>query len=205
MNKKYITVLLALSLAVMVTACGKVEEPIKQVNVYDKEVYEHTINIIEYEEAVEDILLAYNNSKEIIDECISKHSGLMTQNMIYKLNESVIDTDGLEIPSEMENMDNPEESDYTEDSGAITITNEDGTESLLYPIYDITGNIYDYGTLEESEESLEQIVNIPVYSVTSIDGYSDRLIATVSTRFGSNLKVVFSMNNDKLDDYTMYR
>ena len=127
MNKKYITVLLALGLAVLVTACGKVEEPIKQVNVYDKEVYEHTINIIEYEEAIEDILLAYNN-KEIVDECISEHSGLMTQNMIYKLNDSVIDTAGLEIPSEMENMDNPEESDYTEDSGAITITNEEEGE-----------------------------------------------------------------------------
>ena len=205
MKRKTLIVML-LGVMALTTACGKTTEPVKQVNVYDEAVYNYTIDTSIYMSAIEDILAAHNNTSDIVNECVNTHSGVITQNLIYRLTESVVDTSDIIQPSEMENMDNPEENvTYTESDGSITVTNEDGTESVLYPIYDATGNVYDYGTLEESEMSLEEIINTPVYKVTAIDGYSDRLVATVSTRFGSNLKVVFSLENDKLSDYVIYR
>ena len=111
----------------------------------------------------------------------------------------IVDGESYEpLPDDTEsNTENTESS--TEEAPLV-----DENGNSLYPIYDIDGNIYSYGTLEESENSKNNI-NTSLYRIISIDNKEDKVFYTVKSRLGDIIKVMVCFKEDKIDSYTTYR
>lgn len=74
-----------------------------------------------------------------------------------------------------------------------------------YPIYGVGYEIIDYGTLEESEKSLEEVSKLPINSIKTITVYKDILISRVNNIFSGDYLLKAVLAGGKISDYEIMR
>jgi len=70
---------------------------------------------------------------------------------------------------------------------------------VKHPIYDIYGNVMGYGTLAESEESLERIRDLPENTITEAKVYRDIVVFEMAHKFAGALRL--KIYNNQVVDY----
>ena len=178
-----------------------------------------TLNIIDgskYSDAVLEALRVDMNIDVEVNNCIEEYGEFFTEDFKnYLIDNAVISNSSEYVPDIGGHIVDGESYEPLPDDTESNIENiESGTEdeaplvdengNSLYPIYDIDGNIYSYGTLEESENSKNNI-NTSLYRVISIDNKEDKVFYTVKSRLGDIIKVMVCFKEDKIDNYTTYR
>lgn len=97
--------------------------------------------------------------------------------------------------------------DYAADEG-IDLTQNDGLKyrSTInnFIAYALENEVDEFGA-ENSEVDSDYVDDEPVYSVNQIDAYKDKLIASVSYKYGGPMKVVVELVDNKINGYTIYR
>ena len=177
-----------------------------------------TVNIIDgskYSDAVLEALRVDMNIDVEVNNCIEEYGEFFTEDFKnYLMDNAVISNSSEYVPDIGGHIVDGESYEPLPDD---TESNKENTESSteeaplvdengnsLYPIYDIDGNIYSYGTLEESENSKNNI-NTSLYRIISIDNKEDKVFYTVKSRLGDIIKVMVCFKEDKIDSYTTYR
>ena len=165
---------------------------------YDKVIIGDT-EYYDYSQAILEMIDVYSSDEHKVNKWIEKYQDICTINLINKMNES-----SMKYVSVEPDLDVVIEKEETEEE-YIEVEDDNGNLVKLYPIYDMTGNIYDYGTKEDSEGSKVYVQSIPLYSILSYDVYSNYAVLEVRARVGSNLKIVVSLDDNKMNDFTIYR
>lgn len=177
-----------------------------------------TLNIIDgskYSDAVLEALRVDMNIDVEVNNCIEEYGEFFTEDFKnYLMNNAVISNSSEYVPDIGGHIvDGESYEPLPDDTESNTENTESSTEEAplvdengnsLYPIYDIDGNIYSYGTLEESENSKNNI-NTSLYRIISIDNKEDKVFYTVKSRLGDIIKVMVCFKEDKIDSYTTYR
>ena len=177
-----------------------------------------TLNIIDgskYSDAVLEALRVDMNIDVEVNNCIEEYGEFFTEDFKnYLMDNAVISNSSEYVPDIGGHIvDGESYEPLPDDTESNTENTESSTEEAplvdengnsLYPIYDIDGNIYSYGTLEESENSKNNI-NTSLYRVISIDNKEDKVFYTVKSRIGDIIKVMVCFKEDKIDSYTTYR
>ena len=177
-----------------------------------------TLNIIDgskYSDAVLEALRVDMNIDVEVNNCIEEYGEFFTEDFKnYLIDNAVISNSSEYVPDIGGHIvDGESYEPLPDDTESNTENTESSTEEAplvdengnsLYPIYDIDGNIYSYGTLEESENSKNNI-NTSLYRVISIDNKEDKVFYTVKSRLGDIIKVMVCFKEDKIDSYTTYR
>ena len=177
-----------------------------------------TLNIIDgskYSDAVLEALRVDMNIDVEVNNCIEEYGEFFTEDFKnYLMDNAVISNSSEYVPDIGGHIvDGESYEPLPDDTESNTENTESSTEEAplvdengnsLYPIYDIDGNIYSYGTLEESENSKNNI-NTSLYRVISIDNKEDKVFYTVKSRLGDIIKVMVCFKEDKIDSYTTYR
>ena len=177
-----------------------------------------TLNIIDgskYSDAVLEALRVDMNIDVEVNNCIEEYGEFFTEDFKnYLMDNAVISNSSEYVPDIGGHIvDGESYEPLPDDTESNTENTESSTEEAplvdengnsLYPIYDIDGNIYSYGTLEESENSKNNI-NTSLYRVISIDNKEDKVFYTVKSRLRDIIKVMVCFKEDKIDSYTTYR
>ena len=177
-----------------------------------------TLNIIDgskYSDAVLEALRVDMNIDVEVNNCIEEYGEFFTEDFKnYLIDNAVISNSSEYVPDIGGHIvDGESYEPLPDDTESNTENTESSTEEAplvdengnsLYPIYDIDGNIYSYGTLEESENSKNNI-NTSLYRIISIDNKEDKVFYTVKSRLGDIIKVMVCFKEDKIDSYTTYR
>lgn len=228
MNKKLL--IIALILIVCMTGCKNNE--VVDINPYteDEEIIRYTIDTLSYSEAIEDLIFYSGWEIKDVDKIIEKHKQILTDNFITHYRETADHTGFMgEIePPEIDTGDGGYE-DYVEEDGDIEVTDTENEEydninytdalsELETPEFkndtlenksvfkDIIAYALDEGYTEElMDDSVNNIEDDKVYTVLTIDAYKDRLVASVNYKYGTPMKVVVQLVDNKIDGYEIYR
>ena len=168
--------------------CG-VQEDIPTDDVYkaDKEIIEYSLNTAIYQQAIGQIIYLDGGNRQDIDGLVSEYSDILTDEFIEILYDRSIEEeyeDNQQLDDDEFSIEEDIELPY------LTHNNED----IELP--------EDTSSLEEDIESIE---DEPVFNVTGIDAYSDRMIASVSYKYGAPMKVWVDLVGGKINGYKIYR
>lgn len=181
--KKQKLLALTLLLIIGLTGCGQNNIVNNQENLYGKDIAEMSLSVDKekYREAFEIYL------NEGVYECKVDNldTELLSASLINEVSMAPDTNSEIDIPTDVELED--EQVDLEE-----------------YPIIDTDGNIIEYGTKEESEESFRVFNEQPYYRVESVEIYMTKILFKVHDK-GENQTFMFevTLNSDmQMDSYT---
>lgn len=181
--KKQKLLALTLLLIIGLAGCGQNNTVDNKDSLYDKDVAEMSlsIDINRYKDAF-DIYL-----NEGVYECKVDNldNELLSASLINEVSVVPDTNTEIDIPTDVEIED--EQTDLEE-----------------YPIIDTDGNIIDYGTKEESEESFRVFNEQPYYRIESVEVYMNKILFKVHDK-GENQTFIFDVSlndNMQMDSYT---
>jgi hypothetical protein len=190
MRTKAIMIILVMAVAaISLSGCkDTTKEDLEEATMYDndKEVIEYSLNTSIYSKAIEDILYYDGGDINDIKRVINENIDIISDDFI-----EVLYSRGQVFEETTDDNDLGDDSDWYVD---------DPVENAA-----IVPGAPDDTIQETDEHALELEDDTPVFSVTGMDAYSDRLIASVAYKYGSPMKVWVSLVDGKIDGYRIYR
>ena len=154
----------------------------------DKEIIEYSLNTAIYQKAIEDILCNDGGDIEEIKRIATEYQDILSDEFVEVLfSNGVVYEDTPLIDEDDFNM--------TEEQLALDDTEINLEESIDNSTENIEDGDFGPNIMEED----------PVFSVTGMDAYSDRLIASVAYKYGNPLKVWVGLDEGKITGYKIYR
>lgn len=190
MRTKAIMIILVMAVAAMgLSGCrDTAKEDLEEATMYDddREVIEYSLNTSIYSKAIEDILYYDGGDINDIKRVINENIDIISDNFI-----EVLYSRGQVFEETTDDNDLGDDSDWYVDDPVENVAIVPGAPD---------------DTIQETDEhALELEDDTPVFSVTGMDAYSDRLIASVAYKYGSPMKVWVSLVDGKIDGYRIYR